>query len=55
MALSRTVRRKKGSELGEHRPRVLEDVAVGVAAEVIAARMGLALAAAVLLQAWREW
>ena len=37
------------SELGEHESRLLADVAVGVAAEIVAAGVRLALAPAVLL------
>jgi hypothetical protein len=43
------LQRKKRAQLLEHVPRVLEDVAVRVAAELVAPGARLAFAAAVLL------
>ena len=39
---------EQGAQLGEHELRVLDDVLVGVAAELVASGAGLAFAAAVL-------
>src|ERR671915_569591 len=47
--LARTLRREKATQLPEHEARVFEDVAEGKAPELVAARTGLALTAAVLL------
>ena len=49
--LGRTVRVEQGPELGEHEARVLEDVAVGVAAELVTARPRLTLSPPILLPA----
>ena len=47
--------REQLAQLGEHLARVLEDVAVGVAAVLVAAGVRLALARRSCSQAWRVW